>query len=395
MNAPRRILHVITAIDRGGAENHLLELIKHQRASGLDVTLAYLRGRGGWVPQLRELGVTVRPLALRFYGDPRPWSRLRRLLATASFDLVHAHLPPAELYLRLALLGTSHAELPLIISKHNDCSFYRGFGERTLGRWVARRASLVIAISEAVRRYIIGPQLGLPAAKVEIIRYGIDPAPFEQVAASEVAALRRAWNALPETLVVGFAGRLVEQKSIPMLLAAFALFAGRSSGDVKLVIVGEGPLEPALRKLAERQGIAHRVVWAGFREDIPAVMRALDVFALTSAHEGFGLVLLEAMAAQRPVVATRAGAIPEVVEHGITGLLSDANAPPLATCLAQLIDRDLRQRMGKASRLRVLENFTLRQMCTATDEAYARCCVTPLPGGACSAAPELAAPFAG
>lgn len=374
MTAPLRVLHVMTAIDRGGAENHLAELVRHQRASGLAVTVAYLRGNGSWAPKLRAMGATVQDLRLRFYGDPRPCSQLRRILAETSFDLVHAHLPPAELYLRLALLGRSAKELPLIISKHNDCAFHRIPGQRALGRWVARRASAVIAISAAVWRYMTGPALGLRPETVHPIYYGIDVQPFENVTKNSVAELRREWGAGPETLVVGFAGRLVEQKAIDTLIRAFAMWVKCGPRDALLVIAGRGPLEAALRACANREGIADRVVWAGFREDVPRVMSAFDVFALTSVHEGFGLVLVEAMAARRPVVATRAGAIPEVVVDGETGLLTDPQAPEqFAEALTRMTDPAFRARLGAAGYRRVLTHFTLARMWEQTDALYANC----------------------
>src|SRR5260221_3159283 len=165
MSAPERILHVMTAIDRGGAENHLVELVRHQRASGIAVTVAYLRGRGYWAPALREMGATVHDLRLRFYGDLRPLRTLRRAVAETHFDLVHAHLPPAELYARLALLGTPAKELPLIISKHNDCPFHRIPGERVFGRWVPRRPSAAITLCAADHELMPHPALRLPEQK--------------------------------------------------------------------------------------------------------------------------------------------------------------------------------------------------------------------------------------
>jgi hypothetical protein len=93
----RRILHVITGIDRGGAENHLLDLVKHQRALGTAVIVAYLRGKGYWTSAFEALGADVHPLCLQFYGELRPLARLGRLIRSTEFDLVHAHLPPAEL----------------------------------------------------------------------------------------------------------------------------------------------------------------------------------------------------------------------------------------------------------------------------------------------------------
>lgn len=368
-----KILHVITGIDRGGAENHLLDVVKHQCSRGWEVTVAYLQGDGYWAATMRELGAAVHHLGLRFYGDLLPLGKLRRLIRQGRFALVHAHLPPAELYTRLALLGIRPRALPMLISKHNDCPFHRLPGERAMGKWVAQRAWKIVAISKAVHEYMVGPA-ALPPGKVETIYYGIDASPFAEVAPEDVAVLRSEWGAGANTLVVGFAGRLVEQKSIHTLIEAFARFHRETACDAKLVIAGEGPLEAELRRVAEGLGLSDRVVWAGFREDVPAVMRAFDVFAITSVHEGFGLVLAEAMAAGKPVVATRAGAMPEIVVEGETGFLAAPGQPAeVAAALARLRDGQLRSRLGAAGRDRVAALFTREQMWAATDRLYTRC----------------------
>src|SRR4030095_7545407 len=124
MKTAHHILHVITGIDRGGAENHLFDLVRHQRASGMAVTVAYLRGNGYWAAPLRALGAEVQPLGLRFYGELKPLVRLGWLLRRTEFDLVHAHLPPAELYVRLALLGINRQTVPVLITKHNEERFW-------------------------------------------------------------------------------------------------------------------------------------------------------------------------------------------------------------------------------------------------------------------------------
>jgi len=317
------------------------------------------------------LGVLVHDLALRFYGDPRPLARLRKLIASSAFQLVHAHLPPAELYARLALLGISAKALPLVISKHNDCPFHALPGELLMERWVARRASTMIVISDAVRRYMTTRRVGLAPCRMETIRYGIDPTPYEQVSPQSVADLRLTWGANPNTLLVGFVGRIVPQKSLETLIGAFALFMRGTPCDAKLVIVGEGPLRSQLRECATANGVTERVVWAGFREDIPAVMGAFDIFALTSNFEGFGLVLAEAMAARRPVVATRVSAIPEVVLDRETGLLAEpGSAESVAHALTQLLNPTTRARFGAAGHERVRQNFTLERMFAATDAVY-------------------------
>jgi len=374
MKTAVRVLHVITAFDRGGAENHVADLIRHQRDRGMEVSLAFLRGRGSLQSEMELLGAEVHSLGLRFYGDVRPLLRLRKLIARGSFDLVHAHLPPGELYARFALLGIPAASLPLVISKHNDCPFHSLPGERPLARWVAKRASSMIAISEAVRRYMSERQIGASPCKLVTIRYGIDVVPFERVQPESVVRLRHEWGVDGETLAIGFAGRLVAQKSIETLIRAFAIFHPQAQQKSKLVIVGEGPLLPMLRRSAEECGIAQHVIWAGFREDIPTVMKAFDIFALPSVFEGFGLVLVEAMAARRPVVATRVSAIPEVVAEGETGFLAPRRDPQaFADGLLKLRDTATRTRLGSAGYHRVLEHFALNQMWQSTDAVYTDC----------------------
>lgn len=370
-----KVLHVMTAIDRGGAEGHLMELVTHQRAAGVEVVVAYLKGHGYYVPKMREIGVTVHFLDLKFYGHFAPVKAVRKLVKEGHFDLVHAHLPPAELYVRLALVGISEQQLPVLITKHNDCAFHEQPGERMLGRWVAKRAWKVVAISDAVRRFMIEPTLGLPEDQVETIVYGSNAKPYESAAPEAVTALRAQWK-LPteDSMIIGFAGRLVPQKDIKVLLRAFAHFSGSHPHRARLVMVGMGPLEAEMKQFANDLGLGDTVIWAGFREDVPVVMNAFDVFALTSKHEGFGLVLVEAMAAGKPVVATRAGAIPEVVVDGETGYLAQiGDSTALSAAFARLLDPALRKRLGEAGRQRATERFSLDRMFIETDALYERC----------------------
>ena len=375
MSEPDRLMHVVTTLSRGGAENHVVELVRHQRARGASVSVAFLRGTGTWTKELSAIGADVHNLRLRFYGDITPLLQLRRLIRRYRPALLHAHMPPAELYSRLALGGISRDALPLIITKHNEEPFYRGPFNRPIGRLVGRRAAAVIAISDAVRRYMTGPKLGLPDEQVHTIYYGIDPTPFARVPEQESLALRQEWGVPPTALLIGFVGRLVPQKSLETLLEAFALFKAGGSADARLALVGTGALEGALRRRAEVLQIDNEVVWPGFRSDVPVVMRAFDVFALSSTYEGLGLVLLEAMAASRAVVATRAGAIPEVVVDGETGIVVGiGKADEFARAFVSLCDPARRAQLGEAGRRRVSEKFTLEHMHARTEELYRRTC---------------------
>lgn len=367
-----KVLHVITTINRGGAENHLVELVRGQVAHGLSVAIAYLKGDGYWTAALRQAGAELTCLGLGRYGELGPLQRLRSLLAGFAPDIVHAHMPPAELYARLALLFAG-ARTPLVISKHNDEPFYRGPGQRWLGRWVARRATRLISISDAVNRYACA-NLGQVASKVTTVHYGIDPAPYRAVMAEAVTALRATWDVPRDAWVIGTVARLAPQKALPVMLEGYARYRAIATRPSRLVLVGRGPLEAELKALAERLGIANQMVLAGFREDIPVVMKAFDCFALTSEYEGFGLVLLEAMAAARPVVATAVSAIPEVVADGETGVLCPVgDAAAVAAAFARVEDGLLRVRLGQAGAHRAAERFTLDRMVSKTLAIYREC----------------------
>lgn len=368
----KKILHIITTIDRGGGENHLVDLIKGQIAHGFRVQVAYLKGSGYWESALKKTGVEVIALELSRYGDLKPLLKLWELLKHYHPDIVHAHMPPAELYTRIAL--KLYRGQPLfVITKHNDEPFYRGRGHKLLGKWVAKRASRIITISDSVNHYICA-ELGCSSEKVVTINYGIDPMLYEKVDAESINLLRQTWDLNDETYLVGTVARLVPQKALHILLEGFATYLQIATQSAKLVVVGVGPLEADLKKRAAQLKIQEHVLWTGFREDIPIIMNALDVFALTSIYEGFGRVLLEAMAAAKPVVASCVSAIPEVVEDKATGILVPPEQPiSLANAFKFFEDDRARTLFGTAGRQRVKEHFTLNNMIERTIEVYREC----------------------
>ena len=366
-----RILHVITTMSRGGAENHLADLAGRQVAVGHEVAIAWLRGDGWWESKLEPLHIGCFPLALRFYGDYRPIVRLRRALASFRPELVHAHMPPAELYARLALVGK---RVPFIVTRLNIEPFHRLPLQRATARWTAARAAVVICCSHAVARYVAGPAPGpgLPAKKITVVAYGLDPTPFDAVI-GRGAPLRTEWGVRGNSLVVGSVARLAPQKGLDILIEGFARFREISNNDALLVLVGVGPLRAALENLARQRGVAERVLFLGPRTDIPAVIDAFDIFALTSRWEGFGLVLLEAMAARRAIVASRVSAIPEVIGEGDDAagvLVPPENPEALARAFAELQSAERRQRLGDLGRRRLEREFGAAAMVGATDEAY-------------------------
>lgn len=360
-----RILHVITALNRGGAENHLADLVRGQLAAGHRVGVAYLKGDGWWAESLRTAGADIVELGMRWWLDPRVLRRLIAAVRRFRPEVVHGHLTPAEPYAWAAHAFAAHHAV-FVVSKHNDdpCGLERGY--RPVTRCVTTRADRVIAISAAVARFL--PPLGVDAGRIHVVHYGLDAAVWMQPDRSAVARLRAQWGG---TVVIGCVARLVPQKALDILLAGFARAA---TAEWRLVLVGSGPLEGSLRAEAQRLGIAAQTVWAGQRSDMPEVMGSFDALALTSIYEGLGLVLLEAMAAGRPVVASAVSAIPEIVgDDGAAGILVPPRDPEaLAGALRRVIDPAVAAAMGAAGRRRVAERFSLANMVAATDAAYAK-----------------------
>lgn len=369
-----KVLHVITSICRGGAENHLTVLAIEQAKQKISVTVAYLKSEPYWLNTLEKNHVRVVSLDMGYYGDIKPIIKLRSLIHKLQPDIVHAHLPPAEIYTRIALLGISAKKLPLIISKHNEGDFYNGFGHRYLGSWVAQRAKHVISISDAVKNNQCINYLDFPPDKVTTIYYGIDPTPYENAYDEDIKKIRSIWFVNDDTYLIGTIARLVPQKSLHTLLEGFSFYLKMATKPAKLVIVGVGHLESELKKQATELGIQEQVIWAGFREDIHLVINALDVFTLTSVYEGLGLVLLEAMAAGKPIVASNVSAIPEVVSNGMTGILfTPSNPMQLAEALKFFENQNNRLSFGNTGKDKVKKHFTVDNMIARTLAVYNAC----------------------
>ena len=365
----KNILHIITAIDRGGAENHLVDLIDGQVKMGHTVQVAYLKGKGYWKSRLENLGVVVVGLGLRFYGDLSPVFKLRKIIKEFNLDIVHAHLPPAELYTRFALFGLN--KYPFVITKHVDGPFLDRLGVNLFRNWVAKRADKIITISNAVNNYLLTSGLVYPEKRMETIYYGLSPDAFINASHDEVDSVRSGFGIEKDTLLFGVVARLVPQKSLDTLLDAFAILNKSAKQNSKLLVVGEGMLEDKLKKQAKNIGIESRVIWAGYKENIAAIMNSIDVFVLTSIYEGFGLVLLEAMASSKPIIASNIGAIPEVVEDSVTGILVPPKRADLfADAMLSLCDVNKRTEYGASGKKRLKRMFSLEKMISSTNKVY-------------------------
>jgi len=360
-----RVVHLLKVTGVAGAEQHLLRLLPALRERGVDARFVGLEVAGSDAERLyaRLADSNVPAERIRCTGDvnPRMARDVVRTLRALRPDLLHTHLVHADVYGGLASRLT---RVPFVSTRHNDDRYQLG-PFRYVDRAFASGASRLIAISEAVRRFLV--DVGFPDRKFETIRYGLDEMPSLP---SEITPVQAD---VPEGVPLVLAiGRLIEQKDHETLLRAFARVHDRVP-DARLAILGEGPLLAETRALANELGLAGVVVLPGRLETRDWLERA-DLFAHSSRWEGFGIVLLEAMLAGLPVVATRVSAVPEIVLDDETGLLSEAgDATALAASLEALLTDPARARtLGDAGLARARSEFSVSRMTDATLSVYER-----------------------
>ncbi len=370
-----RVLHLHKMTGIGGSENHLRILLPALARAGVETRLGILVEPAktafleSYVASLESQGIEVEPIPIHRHVDPLLLIRLERVLARFRPDLVHTHLVHADLH---GTLAARWAGLPVVSSRHNDDPFRQGLllglGLRVVNSLQARVIAISRAVAEFTERYE-----GVPAAKLSVVRYGL---PFGLTHPTRRGDVRAGWEVGDDNCLLVTVGRLVAQKGHEFLLRALArLGPSTPAGQpLKLAIVGEGPLRADLTRLAEELGVARQVILAGFRSDVRDVMAAADLYVHPSLWEGFGLVLLEAMAAGRAVVASRVSAIPEVVVDGVTGLLVEPREPALlAEAIAGLLATPGQvSRMGYAGMERLRNAFSVERMIDETLAVYGR-----------------------
>ncbi|RME08298.1 MAG: glycosyltransferase, partial [Anaerolineae bacterium] len=341
---------------RGGAELLLLRLIPYLQARGFELSVGFSTP-GPLEDDFRALGVPLYPLPRRFRLDPLLAWRMFRLARRLRPDVVHTHLFKSDFFGRPA---ARLAGVPVVVSTlHSADPWARNPLFGWLYGFTARFADRLIAVSDTVRAYHLRYTAARPS-RVLTIENGVDVARFENVAA-EGRALRRTLGIPPDALVLGTIGRLVPDKGQAYFLQAAARLRNRFP-QARFLIVGDGPDDVALRALAERLNLADAVTFTGFRQDIPALLGAMDVLVMPSLREGLPLTLLEALAAGVPVVATDTGGVRALLgeEAGLVVPPADV-AALVAACERLLSDEALRERLGARGRSLVQTRYSLRR----------------------------------
>jgi len=358
-------MHVVLSLDPGGTERLVIEICR-SLMDDVQPLVCCLDGPGAWAPEVAALDVPLVALHRRPGFRPGLGLTIGRLAEEHGVDVLHCHHYSPFVYWQIAALR--RRRLGVVFTEHGRLSDDGpSFKRRVINPILGRIPSTICAVSSDLRRHMVAE--GLPADRVRVIHNGIVPLAQSSPIARSMARL--ALGVPQDAFVVGAVGRLDPVKDLGTLMKAAELMAG-SVSRLKVVVIGEGPERAAIEQQIDALGLRQVVILAGYRSDVRQLLPALDVYVNTSTHEGVSLTILEAMSASIPVVATRVGGTPEVVQDQKTGLLVAARSPIQVAAAIASFDRtpDERRRFGAAGRARVERHFSLKAMAGAYLETY-------------------------
>lgn len=363
MSAARgRVLHLIDTTGPGGAETVFLQLAHGLRERGWEARLA-ITGPGWVLNRARELGLPADVVPTDRRLDLRYGMALRRLVRDHGVQLIQAHLFSPAIY---ACAVGAWTRTPVVATFHGASDVEAGgFTRRQRYRLVDRRAR-VVCVSDSLRRKLAA--LKLIASPVEVIHNGVDAAAFPGQGRE---AVRHHQGVPRDAILVGALGNVRPAKDYANLLRAAAAI---DDARVHFAIVGErtSPLYDDLVALRDRLGLAGRVSFWGFRDDVPDVMAAFDLLAISSSSEGFSIAAIQAMAAGLPVVATRSGGPEGIITDGEDGVLVDTgDAEALAAGIKRVMGSPaIADRLSKRARQTVADRFSLDRTLDAYERLY-------------------------
>ncbi|WP_437738474.1 glycosyltransferase [Sorangium sp. So ce1335] len=372
---------VVNNLEVGGLEKVVLSLLDRLGDHGFDLSLICLDGEGRLFPEVklprsRCLVITkdLRPVLPGLKSDPEALLWIRRFFHQRGVDIVHVHNRAPLIFAGMASRLLRNRPV-VVYSEHNQINRAKGFDRRKFG-YYAYLADEMIAVSHDLRRILVDDVN--VRAPVRVIHNGIDGTRFTRALHSGARGRIRAELGIGEQdFVFGCAVVHIEQKGLRYLIEA-APEVLRRAPEARFVVAGDGPLRGELQQRAQAAGLGDRMIFPGYRSDVPELISAFDAYVLPSLWEGLPLALLEALALGKPIVASRVGGVPEIVEHGVDGFLVPPKDPgALGEHLARAArDAELRERARTRSPVKFAEQFSVEAMVDAHvrlfDELIAR-----------------------
>jgi glycosyltransferase involved in cell wall biosynthesis len=381
---PIKILRVIARLNVGGPALHVAYLTTGLADRGYETTLvAGTLARGeesmATVAEARGVKIETLPALHREIGllhDAQAILRLARLIRQERPTILHTHTAKAGAVGRIAAVLAGTARPPIIVHTFHG-HVLRGyfnpfttFAFRMLERWLARVTTALIAVSPEVRDDLVRLHVA-PASKFTIIRLGIELEERTDTDEETRRETRRQLGMAPDAFVVGWVGRMTAVKRTDDVIRALRGLVGRGV-DAYLCLVGDGPDREHLERYAHELGVVKRCLFLGYQEDVSQFYGAMDALILPSMNEGTPVSVIEALAAQRPAVATRVGGTPDVIRDGVDGFLVEVgDVDALSDRLAELAaDPERRARMGADGRERVLGRYAVERLVDDIDRLY-------------------------
>lgn len=381
---PIKVLRVIARLNVGGPALHVAYLTAGLADRGYETTLVagtLARGEESMasVSEARGVRIETLPALHREIGplrDVQAILRLARLIKQERPTILHTHTAKAGAVGRIAALLAGSARPPIVVHTFHG-HVLRGYfnplttlGFRTLERWLARVTTALVAVSPEVRDDLVKLRVA-PASKFTVVRLGIEL--DERTGSDEDvrAETRRQLGVAQDAFVVGWVGRMTAVKRTDDVVRALRGLVDRGV-DAYLVLVGDGPDRDQLERYAHELGIVKRCLFVGYQQDVARFYSAIDALLLPSVNEGTPVSVIEALAAQRPAVATRVGGTPDVIRDGVDGFLVEVgDADALSERLAELAnDPERRARMGADGRERVLGRYAVERLVDDIDRLY-------------------------
>jgi glycosyltransferase involved in cell wall biosynthesis len=363
-----KILHLDTGREWRGGQQQVLYLSGALAAAGHHSVILTPRGSPLAV-RARDEGITIREIPYHGAGDPIAIKNIVQAIQEVGADILHVHTANAHSlgFFVMRWPALPKEKRPAFVV-HRRVDFPPGNDPITRMRYT-NEPCLFLCVSGAVRDVLL--RYGVPDERLRVVPSCVDPARIDRHGEEETSKLRSELGMPSDVGLVGAIGSLVPHKGHRHLIAAMPrILAARP--ETRLVLFGDGPLESELRRDCWERGLQGSILFAGFRPDVARFLHAFDIFVQPSTEEGLGTSILDAMAARLPVVASRAGGIPEIVRHGETGWLVPPAAPTeLAGAIISLLeDPRRRAQFGGAGRQRVVETFSLPALRDQVLRAY-------------------------
>jgi len=351
-----RIAHIDTERTWRGGQQQVQYLLRGLLSRGVE-NIVIARKRSAMAERLAGEGIAVNEVPAFAEVDPLSAFQVRRILSRNRIDLVHCHNAHGVSLAALATLGT---HVPFVVSRRVDVPLKT----HLLSRWKYRRAAHFLTVSRAIKQVLVSG--GVSESRISVVYSGVDGSRFENV----VPVTRKELGAADTDLIVGQVAALAPHKDQATFVKAIGILR-EEMPHLKACIVGDGPLRSALEDLIQRSRLGDVVRLLGFQEEPLRYLKAFDCFCLSSTEEGLGTSLLDAMSLGIPVVATRAGGIPEIIEDRVTGLLAEPGNPGdlAAGIKASLLDRDQTEAMVGEARKRV-RGFNIDNLVDRTLTVY-------------------------